>query len=275
MAVVLILRPWGLLGRSAAGSPIAMHRTSPRSFPRAAGCVSRQGSFSLHCWRFPGSPPNTRWCSLIDMLVFALFAASLHLLMGPAGMASFGHAAYFGLGAYGAASLLKKAGMPMEAAVLLGPALAVAGRGCVRLVLRAALRHLPRDADARVRTDHLVGGLSMGPAHRRLERHDRHLASLVAGSRKPRFISATLLVCVAGAARLALARVLAVRLRSARLPRRPAARRSPRHRRRPAAVERVRRRGRFRGHRGLGVRILQGQHLARDAFARRARWMRS
>ncbi len=38
-----------------------------------------------------------------DMLVFALFAASLHLLMGPGGMASFGHAAYFGLGAYAAA----------------------------------------------------------------------------------------------------------------------------------------------------------------------------
>jgi branched-chain amino acid transport system permease protein len=31
-----------------------------------------------------------------------LFAASLHFIMGPGGMASFGHAAYFGLGAYAA-----------------------------------------------------------------------------------------------------------------------------------------------------------------------------
>ena len=39
---------------------------------------------------------------LTDILVFALFAVSLHFIMGPGGMASFGHAAYFGLGAYGA-----------------------------------------------------------------------------------------------------------------------------------------------------------------------------
>jgi len=38
-----------------------------------------------------------------DVLIFALFAASLQFLMGPGGMASFGHAAYFGLGAYAAA----------------------------------------------------------------------------------------------------------------------------------------------------------------------------
>ena len=36
---------------------------------------------------------------LTDILVFALFAVSLHFIMGPAGMHSFGHAAYFGLGA--------------------------------------------------------------------------------------------------------------------------------------------------------------------------------
>jgi len=75
---------------------------------------------------------------LIDILVFALFAASLHFIMGPAGMVSFGHAAYFGLGAYGAALLLKKAGLPMEAALFGGPLAAalgavVFGWFCVRL----------------------------------------------------------------------------------------------------------------------------------------------
>jgi branched-chain amino acid transport system permease protein len=39
--------------------------------------------------------------------MIVLFAASLHFIMGPGGMASFGHAAYFGLGAYGAALLAK------------------------------------------------------------------------------------------------------------------------------------------------------------------------
>jgi len=53
-------------------------------------------------------------------------------------MGSFGHAAYFGLGAYGAALAVKHLGLSMEAAALLGPALAAAGAlvfgwFCVRL----------------------------------------------------------------------------------------------------------------------------------------------
>ena len=44
---------------------------------------------------------------LTDIACFALFAVSLHFIMGPAGMVSFGHAAYFGLGAYAAGLLLQ------------------------------------------------------------------------------------------------------------------------------------------------------------------------
>jgi branched-chain amino acid transport system permease protein len=58
--------------------------------------------------------------------------------MGPAGMHSFGHAAYFGLGAYGAALFFKALAMPMEVSLLAAPL--VAGLGallfgwfCVRL----------------------------------------------------------------------------------------------------------------------------------------------
>src|SRR5690606_5473808 len=51
---------------------------------------------------------------------------------------SFGHAAYFGLGAYGAAMFLRWLELPMEAALLLAPLLAAAGAAlfgwfCVRL----------------------------------------------------------------------------------------------------------------------------------------------
>jgi branched-chain amino acid transport system permease protein len=58
--------------------------------------------------------------------------------MGPGGMHSFGHAAYFGLGAYGAALFLKAFGLPMLIALLLAPLLAglgalVFGWFCVRL----------------------------------------------------------------------------------------------------------------------------------------------
>jgi branched-chain amino acid transport system permease protein len=75
---------------------------------------------------------------LTDIACFALFAVSLHFIMGPAGMVSFGHAAYFGLGAYAAALLFKRAGLPMEAALLRRPFVAglfavIYGWFCVRL----------------------------------------------------------------------------------------------------------------------------------------------
>jgi branched-chain amino acid transport system permease protein len=61
-----------------------------------------------------------------DILVLALFASSLQFVMGTGGMASFGHAAYFGLGAYAAALSLKH-GMPMEGALAIAPLVAAAG----------------------------------------------------------------------------------------------------------------------------------------------------
>ena len=62
-----------------------------------------------------------------DLLIAALFATSLHFIMGPGGMHSFGHAAYFGIGAYGAGLLMKAAGLPMEAALVGGPLVAAIG----------------------------------------------------------------------------------------------------------------------------------------------------
>jgi branched-chain amino acid transport system permease protein len=137
MAVVLVLRPWGLLGR----------RPTP---PRGTGAVERPPSLpsrpALYALAACGAalallPALTTGYSLIlltDIFVFALFAVSLHFIMGPGGMPSFGHAAYFGLGAYGAGLLLHRGGLPMELAMLLGPL--VAGVGalafgwfCVRL----------------------------------------------------------------------------------------------------------------------------------------------
>jgi branched-chain amino acid transport system permease protein len=60
------------------------------------------------------------------MIVWSLFAASLFLLMGSGGMVSFGHAAYFGVGAYGAALATKFLGFSMPLAVLAAPLLAAA-----------------------------------------------------------------------------------------------------------------------------------------------------
>jgi len=58
---------------------------------------------------------------LNEIAYFSLFAVSFNLLFGYAGLLSFGHAAYFGLGAYTTAILLKRmAGTPLLLSILLG-----------------------------------------------------------------------------------------------------------------------------------------------------------
>jgi branched-chain amino acid transport system permease protein len=136
MAVVLIVRPWGLLGRPevalrAAGAAVETGGTG-RGVPRA-GLAALLAVLVL----VPPFLPTFHVWLLIEMLAFTLFASSLYLLMG-GGMVSFGHAAYFGLGAYGAAILMKQAGLPMPAAFLAAPFVAalvgvVFGYFCVRL----------------------------------------------------------------------------------------------------------------------------------------------
>jgi len=63
----------------------------------------------------------------VDLFIAVLFALSLHFIMGPAGMHSFGHAAYFGLGAYAAALLYRSTGWPAEWAFLAAPWVAALG----------------------------------------------------------------------------------------------------------------------------------------------------
>jgi branched-chain amino acid transport system permease protein len=61
---------------------------------------------------------------LTDLLIFGLLAMSLDLIIGYTGMVSFGHAAYFGLGAYGSALLLIHWAPPVPVALLAGAVLA-------------------------------------------------------------------------------------------------------------------------------------------------------
>ncbi|HEY5896201.1 MAG TPA: ABC transporter permease [Burkholderiales bacterium] len=137
MAVVLVLRPWGLLGK-----PMSLAR-GPASIEPPLHSLGRKGWLAILALVvvLALAPLAGREYALIlltDMLVFALFAASLHFMMGPGGLASFGHAAYFGLGAYGAALLFLRFGLPMEGALVLAPLFALAGAlvfgwFCVRL----------------------------------------------------------------------------------------------------------------------------------------------
>lgn len=57
---------------------------------------------------------------LMKILCFALFACAFNLLIGYVGLLSFGHAAYFGMGAYIAGYASKGWGLPPELAIPLG-----------------------------------------------------------------------------------------------------------------------------------------------------------
>jgi branched-chain amino acid transport system permease protein len=129
MAVVLILRPNGLLGqpltpvRGAGATHVLIRPTGPagQAALLAAVMAGVAAPFVL------GPYPLT---VLTEALIAMVFAASLHLMMGPGGMVSFGHAAWFGLGAYGAGlvarGLLWPVPLGLLAAVLLAGAAAAA-----------------------------------------------------------------------------------------------------------------------------------------------------
>jgi branched-chain amino acid transport system permease protein len=73
-----------------------------------------------------------------DVAIWALFATSLNLLVGHTGLVSFGHAAYFGIGAYTTGILMKQLGVPFPlafpaAGLLAGGIALVFGFFCVRL----------------------------------------------------------------------------------------------------------------------------------------------
>ena len=127
MAAVLVVRPWGLFGRkegAARQAPGAtIHPWRPLRPPErlaVAGVLAAAACLPL----FAGNYLLTVGS---EILIFVLFAQSLQLLMTVGGLASFGHAAYFGLGSYGAALAAKSLGLPMGLALLAGPLLALAG----------------------------------------------------------------------------------------------------------------------------------------------------
>ncbi|WP_376958341.1 ABC transporter permease [Azospirillum sp. A26] len=136
MAVVLVLRPHGLLGRAEEVPPTA---PAAVTVPLSAG--RHAGPWALALLALLAAAPlvagDYALILLTEVVILALFAASLHLLIGLGGLVSFGHAAWFGLGAYGSALLVKHLGAPMPLALAGAPVLAglgalVAGWFCVR-----------------------------------------------------------------------------------------------------------------------------------------------
>ena len=139
MALVLVWRPWGLLGRPQAATRRLGEAEAPlRPAGTGVQVATWAGLVLLAVLPALTGADSYALVLLTDIFIMALFAASLHAILGPGGMHSFGHAAYFGLGAYAAALLVRSSGVSMEVALLAAPLAAACGAllfgwFCVRL----------------------------------------------------------------------------------------------------------------------------------------------
>ncbi|RKP44147.1 ABC transporter permease [Trinickia fusca] len=139
MACVLIARPTGLLGKG----QVPAQRVPASAEPLEPwGTKARMAAFGalalLACAPATQSAYPYASVLLVDMMVAALFAASLHFILGPGNIQTFGHAAYFGIGGYGAALLATRFNLPMELALVSAPVIGGVfalffGYFCVRL----------------------------------------------------------------------------------------------------------------------------------------------
>ncbi len=130
MAAVLIVRPHGLLGRA----PTLARGMGETELPlRPASKLMKVGAMALLAGlaALAAAQASSPYLLVLgtDVLIAVIFATSLHFIVGPGGMHSFGHAAYFGLGAYGAALLVKFLHVSMLEALM--AAVSVAGVGAV------------------------------------------------------------------------------------------------------------------------------------------------
>ena len=138
MAAVLVIRPYGLLGKP---------ETHPRVSTQSADAPIRLADRSLILaiaallavlTLLPLFGGEYAQSVVTEILILALFAASLHFIMSVGGLVSFGHAAYFGIGAYACALLVTHMSVPMEGGMLAAPAAAASvailfGWFCIRL----------------------------------------------------------------------------------------------------------------------------------------------
>jgi branched-chain amino acid transport system permease protein len=138
MALVLLVRPSGLFG-----TPASAPATT--SIPAERALITRPGRnhailagvLAALAALLPLAGDEYALVVMIDILIAALFTASLRLITGMGGLTSFGHAAYFGIGAY-ASAMAATHGYPFVAALALAPLAATVaalafGALCVRL----------------------------------------------------------------------------------------------------------------------------------------------
>lgn len=138
MAVVLVIRPYGLFGkpedRGAGSGDVTLARLQPASKKiRILGLLLLTAVALL-----PLYAGSFQLILMTEIAIFALASMSLYFVMGPGGMLSFGHAAFFGGGAYAAALMVHYVQTPMELALFMAPLVIgllalIIGWFCVRL----------------------------------------------------------------------------------------------------------------------------------------------
>lgn len=116
---------------SAFALPPSAQRSRTVAIATAVGCVLL-AAVPL----FSGSNYFLSFAS--EVLIFAIFAMSLDILLGYTGLMSFGHAAFFGLGAYTVVLLGAKCGLSLWLGLVAGIAVAAVGAAvigifCVRV----------------------------------------------------------------------------------------------------------------------------------------------
>jgi branched-chain amino acid transport system permease protein len=138
MAVVLVIRPHGLLGKAEAHEhkPSGVAESLLRPASKRLKLLGL--AFLILILLMPLLVDTFQLVLLIEIAIFALACMSVYFLFGPGGMVSFGHAAFFGGGAYAAALMVHYVQTPMELALLLAPLLTgllalIIGWFCVRL----------------------------------------------------------------------------------------------------------------------------------------------
>jgi branched-chain amino acid transport system permease protein len=138
MAVVLVIRPRGLLGSAEAGEHRAVGMAESILRPASVKIKFAGIALLLFIFLLPAFANVFSLVLMTEIALFALACMSLYFMMGPGGMVSFGHAAFFGGGAYAAALMVHYLQTPMELAMFLAPLLVgvlalIIGWFCVRL----------------------------------------------------------------------------------------------------------------------------------------------
>ena len=138
MAVVLVVRPHGLLGSAEIKGHNESKVTAATLKPASKKIKLLGLALLIILMILPIFMGSFGLVLLTEIALLALACMSLYFMMGPGGMVSFGHAAFFGGGAYAAALMVHYVQTPMELALLLAPLLVgllalVIGWFCVRL----------------------------------------------------------------------------------------------------------------------------------------------